>query len=51
MTQDSWIKNSNQFRDDIMVSAMRKRNGEMWQNRMYPKSTSGQRMAGGMSGM
>ena len=51
MAQDSWIKNSNQFRDDIMVSAMRKRNGEMWQNRMYPKSTSGQRMAGGMSGM
>ena len=51
MTQDSWIKNSNQFRDDIMVSAMRKRNGEMWQNRMYPNSTSGQRMAGGMSGM
>lgn len=46
LTQESWINNSNNFRNDIMVSAMRKRNAEMWQNRMYPKSTSGQRMAG-----
>jgi len=39
MVNDSWVNNSLQFRNDMMESYMRKRNGEMWQIRQAPKYT------------
>ena len=47
LAQDAWFKNSGEFRENLMFSTLRKRNSEMWQRRMYPMSTSNQRMMGG----
>ena len=47
LAQDAWFKNSGEFRENLMFSALRKRNSEMWQRRMFPMSTSNQRMMGG----
>jgi hypothetical protein len=48
LSQASWFKNTGDFRESLMFSSLRKRNSEMWQRRMYPMSTSNQRMSGGM---
>ena len=40
MAQDAFFKDSEQFRNDITVSAMRKINAAMWQRRQAPLSVS-----------
>jgi len=39
LVQDSWLRNSVQFRDDMTERRMRKINSEAWQKRMYPNSS------------
>jgi hypothetical protein len=46
IAQDSFLQASLEHRNDMMERLMRKRNGEMWQLRKYPKITS-QRGSGG----
>lgn len=36
--QDAFYEDTNHFRNDITTRLMRKRNAEMWQEKMYPKS-------------
>jgi hypothetical protein len=36
LANDSWLRNSLQFRDDMKMRLMRKRNNELWQTRMAP---------------
>jgi hypothetical protein len=43
LAQDTFLRSSLQQRDDLMERLMRKRNGELWQLRKYPKNTSGVR--------
>ena len=38
LAQDSWLRNSMQFREDLTERRMRKINSEAWQKRMYPNS-------------
>ena len=47
MAQNSWLRSSLGFRNDIMFSKMRKTNAEHWQRRKAPVG-AGQYMAGGM---
>jgi hypothetical protein len=50
LANDSFLRNTTQFRTDIEERTMRKRNAEMWQNRMAPKRTGmTQYSAGSMS--
>lgn len=37
--QDTWLRSNIEQRDSLSSSLMRKRNSELWQNRMYPKYT------------
>jgi hypothetical protein len=39
LVQDSWLRNSVQFRDDMTERRMRKIHSEAWQKRMYPNSS------------
>jgi len=39
LAQDSWMRDSFQFRDDLQQRLMRKVNAEAWQKRMYPNSS------------
>ena len=39
LVQDSWFRDSLQFREDLQQSRMRKVNAEGWQKRMYPNSS------------
>jgi len=36
--ENDWMLNSNYYRENIMESQMRKRNSELWQNRLAPQS-------------
>jgi hypothetical protein len=48
LANDSWLRNSLQFRNDMMERLMRKRNNEMWQVRQYAKNSMGNcKMSGG----
>jgi hypothetical protein len=47
LANDSWNKNSIDFRTDLQQSLMRKINANGWQQRQAPISTNGQRMLGG----
>jgi hypothetical protein len=38
LVQDSWLRDSVQFRDDLTQSLMRKNNAMAWQKRQYPNS-------------
>ena len=38
LANDSWMRKSLQFRNDMSERLMRKRNAELWQVRQYPKS-------------
>jgi len=38
LAQDSWLRDSMQFREDLQQRLMRKTNAEGWQKRMYPNS-------------
>ena len=40
LAQDSWLRNSLQFRNDIQERAMRKVNANAWQQRVAPIHTS-----------
>ena len=48
LAQSAWMDNTCKFREDLSNSLLRKRNGEMWQQRMFPINKSGQRMLGGL---
>jgi hypothetical protein len=39
LAQDSWMRDSTTFRDDMTQRLMRKVNSEHWQKRMYPNSS------------
>ena len=39
LVQDSWLRDSVSFRDDLQQSLMRKVNAEGWQKRMFPNSS------------
>jgi hypothetical protein len=39
LAQDSWLRDSIQYREDLQQSLMRKTNAEGWQKRMYPNSS------------
>jgi hypothetical protein len=39
LAQDSWLRDSLQFREDLEQRLMRKVNAEGWQKRMYPNSS------------
>lgn len=39
LVQDSWFRDSLQFRNDLTERRMRKVNSEAWQQRMYPNSS------------
>lgn len=41
LANDSFLRNSLQFRNEMMERLMRKRNAELWQTRQYPKTTAG----------
>jgi hypothetical protein len=49
MANDAFLNGSLQQRNDLMERQMRKANDRMWQRRIAPIRTGGQRMAGGMS--
>lgn len=48
LAQNAWIENTSQFREEMGNSLLRKRNAEMWQQRMFPISKTSQRMLGGL---
>jgi hypothetical protein len=50
IVHDSFLQSTLDHRNDMMERLMRKRNGEMWQLRKYPKNTSQRSTIGGGPG-